>query len=253
MNARTNRLRIEAVLEVLPMQFRAGARVLDVGAGGGAYSKKLEERGWKLELFSLDLEKTCVEAYRLNHPGAKGTVGDAVLCPFAAFSFDLILAIDIIEHLPDDTAFLAGMKRLLKPNGVLVICTQNSASIENAIGTCLSLIRGKKWVGWDPTHLRFYTSQNLARMLRAQELEVFGVNGTYYFPFHLPARVLSKPFEMMGLDRLAQRLYDVLVLPFYALNYPFEKLSKIFPFQHFGWGVIVQARKPRGNFESSRD
>lgn len=241
----TNWLRIRAVLEHLPQVLADGGRVLDVACGGGAYLRAwARERTWNgLEAYGLDREPHCVWAFRQSVPGARAVLADAARPPFRSGAFDVALAMDIVEHLEDDGAFLDEMRRLLRPGGWLLVFTQNSLSLENLVGTLTSPLRGRKWVGWDPTHRRFYTSRGLSRLLAQAGFEVCALDGTYYLPFHLPARLAEVGLSRARRPGLGRAVGRAIRAALYALNYPFERYSPAFPWKHFGWGLLVVARR----------
>jgi 2-polyprenyl-3-methyl-5-hydroxy-6-metoxy-1,4-benzoquinol methylase len=99
-------------------------RALEVGPGAGVYLPTLAS------LFA-DVVATDIEAAYLKHaaplrarfPNLKLVADD--ICDSAAppHSFDLILCTEVIEHIRDSASALAGMRRLLKPGGVLVLST----------------------------------------------------------------------------------------------------------------------------------
>jgi SAM-dependent methyltransferase len=87
--------------------------ILDIGCGTGAMSKRLERWG---RVVSADFSPLALQFSRrrgLNH-----LVGaDAMKLPFASNSFDALIAMDMLEHLPDDNAALREFARVLKPGG----------------------------------------------------------------------------------------------------------------------------------------
>ncbi|MGH7514858.1 MAG: class I SAM-dependent methyltransferase [Gemmatimonadales bacterium] len=103
---------VDAMLAHLPSV--QGRQCLEVGCGTGLTSHFLRERGgtWT----SADFERDHVRS-------ARQLVGDRVLqiddrtVPFKAASFDLVAAINFLEHIEDDETFFAEMVRVLKPGG----------------------------------------------------------------------------------------------------------------------------------------
>lgn len=132
---------VEAILE------SAHGLVLDLGAGDGAFTKPLLERGQKV--ISADL--THARLVRLKAWSNKLVECDATYLPFKPGTFDTILFVEVLEHLPDGKAqadCIRGFIGALKPNGRIVLTTPNRPVYRVML---------KLW-GWfggqkpDPTH-----------------------------------------------------------------------------------------------------
>jgi SAM-dependent methyltransferase len=97
-------------------------KVLDLGCGTGALLDQL--RGCSAELWGLDVSQEGLKFCAIR--GHKKLVlADATRIPFRQNYFDVITAIGLIEHLDDDQLFLSEVKRLLKPNGTLILLTSS--------------------------------------------------------------------------------------------------------------------------------
>lgn len=97
----------------------AVAEILDVGTGTGANLRMLSNLGFTC-VTGLDQSP---EAIRYCAQKGLGKVEMADICalPFPDCSFDLILATDIIEHVDNDCLALCEIRRVLKPNGYLLL------------------------------------------------------------------------------------------------------------------------------------
>jgi len=221
---------------------------MDVASGGGAYTRPIARALGIAEsaFVPVDRQFACVAGYRLNHPQTMPALADVTRLPFRAASFDLALCLDIVEHLDDDARFLREVVDRLRPGGWLVVSTHNSASLEHLIGLTTSAIRGTTWRGWDPTHVRFYDGKSLRALADAAGVDVVAMNGTYYVPFHFPARLVSWPLERLGLPRLARAVYAIVAAPGRLLNAGFERLSLLRPLSGAGFGIIMLGRKRGG-------
>ena len=90
--------------------------ILDVGCGTGATSARLARWG---RVVSVDFSPLALSFSRRR--GLKQMVGaDAMQLPFADAQFDLIVAMDMLEHLPDDEKALSEFQRVLKPGGCII-------------------------------------------------------------------------------------------------------------------------------------
>lgn len=243
----TNRLRVRAVVETLRAVTGPVQRILDVASGGGAYTGPVARTLAVPEsaFVPIDRQFACVAGYRLNHPGVSPALADVTSLPFRRDSFDLALCLDIVEHLDNDAAFLGAVASIVRPGGWILLSTHNSSSLEHLIGLTTSALRGIPWRGWDPTHVRFYNTRSLRALAGAAGLEVVAMNGTYYVPFHFPARLASWPLEQLGLARVARALYRVVAAPGRLLNAAFEAMSHVPPVSGLGFGIVMLARRPR--------
>ncbi len=102
-------------------------RVLDVGCGGGYTCEFLARRG--AQLTGIDRSAPCIAAAR-SHANASGLsidyhVGRAEELPFAAGSFDVVVCVDVLEHVDQPDAVIAGIARVLAPGGTLCFDTIN--------------------------------------------------------------------------------------------------------------------------------
>lgn len=87
-------------------------KILDVGCGTGANLEMLEKFG---RAEGVDVSDEALEFCRAK--GLKAHKGLAEKLPFADESFDLVTALDVVEHLDDDVAGLREMRRVLRSGG----------------------------------------------------------------------------------------------------------------------------------------
>ena len=102
-----------------------GKDVCDIGCGAAIGLPMLGPRASRL--VGLDLSR---QALALARRGASGTrfeavAGDAESLPFAAATFDVVIAFEIVEHLERPESFLGEVARVLEPAGVFIASTPN--------------------------------------------------------------------------------------------------------------------------------
>lgn len=93
-------------------------RLLEIGCNGGRFLKTLSLRYPGLELFGCDIDAQAVKRAG-NFPELSVCAADGNNLPFAAGSFDYVLIVDYLEHVPDFRVALAEAFRVLKPGGKL--------------------------------------------------------------------------------------------------------------------------------------
>jgi SAM-dependent methyltransferase len=104
-----------------------GQRILDAGCGFGGTLARLNEGGECLDLTGLNIDPRQLEraaASLAPRPSNRlaWVVGDACAMPFAAASFDRLLAVECIFHFPSREAFFREAARVLRPGGRLTLC-----------------------------------------------------------------------------------------------------------------------------------
>lgn len=166
--------------------------ILSVGCGPAEGLKWLIPfAGEEGKVVGFDVEPA--HARRLP-PQVEFTVGTLEDVPFADASFDLVLALDVLEHLDDDRAGLKEAVRLVKPGGLLLITVPALPSL---------------WGGQDVVseHRRRYTKRTLTRLFDDVGLVDYQVNyfNTLLFP---PTALVRWSRRALGLKDRARSDFE---------------------------------------------
>lgn len=211
----------------------SGKRILDYGGGAGYMAIPLAKAGAHVTVVDAEengLQTALYYAKRENVAASVETFqSELVPDELKDGAFDVVLAKDIIEHIEDDQQFLDDLAACQASGGTLVLSTQNSRSLNYLIEGSYQKYRvgNSNWCGWDPTHLRFYTSTSLRSMLRNAGYRTERWASVYIVPYDI-----VNWMTMLKLD---------LELP--ALRYIDLTLGKVFPLNRTGWNIIVKASK----------
>lgn len=138
------------------------ARALDCGAGTGRFALELarEHDVWVLDDHEESL-RLLRERFAVDR--VLSLAGDRV--PLPDGSLDLVTALDVLEHTPDDAAVVRGFHRLLVPGGLAVVTVPASMAL---------------WSDWDVSlhHFRRYDRAGLRALFPSQSWEIEYVNYT---------------------------------------------------------------------------
>ncbi|MBI4442383.1 MAG: methyltransferase domain-containing protein [Acidobacteria bacterium] len=106
-------------------QFVSGKKVLDAACGTGYGSALLGETA--TAVFGVDISSDAVLYARQHYRGTNLHFGrcDCLALAFPSGWFDVVVAFEIIEHLENPEAFVAELRRVLAPSGVLLLSTPN--------------------------------------------------------------------------------------------------------------------------------
>jgi SAM-dependent methyltransferase len=111
---------------------RGRIAVLDAGAGHGALAKRLHEAGFRVSACDFRPEQFRYDQVECR----KADLTDRL--PYDDASFDYVIAVEVMEHLPDHDRFFHEVGRVLKRGGRLVVSTPNILSLKSRLRFLLS-------------------------------------------------------------------------------------------------------------------
>ncbi len=148
------------VLQLLEKCASSGRNVLEVGSGGGYLSTFLTSRGWSVVAADLSPEASSfihAQAKEESESPRPLAFDAGASWPFDGSQFDVVLMLDLLEHVPDDAKCLKEARRVLKPRGVVIFTVPVHPSLYSA---------------WDRMagHQRRYTMRTLREVVAAATL-----------------------------------------------------------------------------------
>jgi 2-polyprenyl-6-hydroxyphenyl methylase/3-demethylubiquinone-9 3-methyltransferase len=162
-----------------------GLRFLDVGCGGGILSEPLARLG--ASVVGADPSGTNIEAAKL-HAAQSGLAIDyrtttAEELSAAGEAFDVVLAMEVVEHVADVNLFVESCGAMVKPGGLMIAATLNRTLKSFA----LAIVGAEYILRWLPvgTHSwdKFVTPNELEIAMERAGLRVVAEQGVIYNPF----------------------------------------------------------------------
>jgi 2-polyprenyl-3-methyl-5-hydroxy-6-metoxy-1,4-benzoquinol methylase len=135
-------------------------KVLDMGCRDGILTRHFIEQN---EVTGLDIDKQALEACRENLKIETKWADCSLQIPIPTSSFDVVVAGEVIEHLPYPEITIAEISRILKPEGLFIGSVPNSYHLKNR----LRVLKGRL-IDYDQTHLRAYNVMLLRQYLEKE-------------------------------------------------------------------------------------
>ena len=186
-----------------------GTRVLDLGCGMGRHSHEALRRGATVTAADLDTEALAhveavatamLEAGEVTPGGSlEIAVANALDLQFAAGSFDVVIVSEVFEHIPEDQAAMAEVRRVLRPGGAGAI------TVPRYLPEAVCWMLSTEYHSNEGGHVRIYQGDVLQDRLRNAGLLVTGT--AHAHALHSPYWWVKCAVGVRRDDALPARLY----------------------------------------------
>lgn len=184
---RINPLRISYIRDKAEAHFKrsmSGLNLIDIGCGGGLISEPMAKLGANvtgldaseknIAIASIHAKKSAVDIrYLASSAEALAATGE---------QFDVVLALEIIEHVADLDVFYSALAALVKPGGLLILSTMNRTPKSYA----MAIVGAEYVLRWLPrgTHdwAKFVKPSEMARALEGRGLTISETQGMVFAP-----------------------------------------------------------------------
>lgn len=169
-------------------------KVLDIGCGAGMLTNALAKEGHAV--YGIDLSEKSLEVAK-KYDESRLVIyetANAYALPFPDEEFDVVCAMDVLEHVENPALLISEASRVLKKGGLFFFHTFNRNFL-----SYLLIIKGVEWfVPNVPKNMHVYPlfikPKEMQEMCQAQDLEIIDLKG--FVP-----NILSKPFWKMALTK----------------------------------------------------
>jgi 2-polyprenyl-3-methyl-5-hydroxy-6-metoxy-1,4-benzoquinol methylase len=181
--------------------------ILDLGSGTGAFVHEMKSTGWQVSGLEPDADarKVAYESFGVN---LSDTSSFYQLQPS---SFDAITMWHVLEHVHDLQAYIAQLKKLLKPDGKLIIAVPNYTAADASHYKSF-------WAAYDvPRHLYHFSPNSIVELMKKHDLKVHAYKPMWFDSFYIA--MLSSKYKngqlnivgafFQGLQSNIKALFDV--------------------------------------------
>jgi len=198
------------------------ARLLEVGSGAGAQAGVAAARGWRVH--GVDLSLGMLRQAAAEMPGPAWVAADGDALPFGDAEFDAVLLNGVIGYVADPLRTLAEVRRVLRPDGHLVISWASEfATLErlargvSAVGDAAYLF-GKRVVtgrratpvdwktGFYARYLRYWNERDFCRILERAEFSVLSLHAINFGQIRFMERRLWPAWGDVAISSALERI-----------------------------------------------
>src|SRR5262245_32096652 len=173
-----------AVLDEVHRLAVSPVRVMDAGCGSGAFSKALHQN-LGCAIYGCDLSESGIALARENAPECRfellSLYDDFVEC--FGTQFDMVVSIEVVEHLYDPMSFVTRVREALTPGGVFVLTTPYHGYMKNLMIATLDRCDAH----YNPLnkggHIKFWSKRTITKLLESAGFDVERVSGVGRFPW----------------------------------------------------------------------
>jgi SAM-dependent methyltransferase len=232
---------VKRALKKIKREFTNDASVLDAGSGFGQYTWRMSRINSKWQIKAIDINSEqiddCNRFFRKTGLSERVNfqTGDLTLLQDSD-CYDIILSVDVMEHIEEDLLVFKNFYRSLNKNGILVISTPSDQG-----GSDVHSDEEKSFID---EHVRDgYGIRDISEKLVAAGFRNIDVSYTYGIPGNISWRLSMKyPIKMLNISYLF-----FIILPFYyLLFFPVSIILNILDLMishKKGTGLLVTARK----------
>jgi SAM-dependent methyltransferase len=157
----------------------AAGRWLDIGCGSGTLLRAAGAEGW--DAVGTEIAPAGVDAMRAQ--GFDARLGLTQELDLPTGGFDIVSAIEVLEHVPDPDALIAEAARLVRPGGALYLTTPHGRGLS-------SRVLGAGWsVVAPPEHLQLFSSSGIRSALSRSGLRTVSLATTGINPYELATKL----------------------------------------------------------------
>lgn len=158
-------------------QIADGSRVLELGCATGYFSERLKRK--RCYVVGVEYEKEAAKiASKICDKVLLSNLEDLKKVNLRNETFDVVLAMDIIEHLRNYAEIVTAVGKWLRPEGRFFLSTPNIAHVSIRLGLLMGKFEYTYQGILDETHVHFFTRESLIRLLKEKRFSIISIQGS---------------------------------------------------------------------------
>jgi 2-polyprenyl-3-methyl-5-hydroxy-6-metoxy-1,4-benzoquinol methylase len=161
-------------LQLISRYFKTG-NVLDIGCGTGDFLKTMKDAKWEVQGVEPDADARRIASEKLG----TSVLNESEMQGLPNEHFHVITMWHVLEHVPDLNKRVEELKRLLKPNGLIIVAVPNRDSLD-------AKIYGNLWAAYDvPRHLYHFRPKDIELLFKNHGMRVTGIKPMVFDSFYV--------------------------------------------------------------------
>jgi 2-polyprenyl-3-methyl-5-hydroxy-6-metoxy-1,4-benzoquinol methylase len=162
---------ISPLLEMLSekqLSSQRNLRILDLGCGNGSLSHLIAQQGY--EVVGIEESESGINFARHSFPDCQFIQSSVYDLPYAELenSFDIVMAIEVIEHLFYPRELVRAAQKCLKPNGRLILSTPYHGYLKNLVLAGSGKLDKHFTALWDGCNIKFFSVNTISELLKTE-------------------------------------------------------------------------------------
>lgn len=192
--------------------------VLDVGCANGNFSKDLKNKNCIVHGIEIS-DKMAGNAKKVLDKVMVGNI-ETTKFPLEKRSYDVILLMDVLEHLFDPKSILKKVKPYLRKNGCVIVSIPNVANWEVRKDLLLGRFDSERTAILEEGHIRFFTFKKANEMFARSGYKIKRFDFVVNYPLLLLK--IKNRFPFLGIDTIIKNYF----YKFFAYQFIFELIKK---------------------------
>src|SRR3989344_4306219 len=147
--------------EVLKLLKSTNGPILDVGCHSGTFTEKILKKINSRKVYGIDVSPSAISLAKKRLPYGNFQVADAVSLPFKNNFFDLVVCLEVLEHVDDPVKVISEISRVLKKGGSAVILVPTDNNLFRIVWLLWTLY----YPVWRHAHVQSFRKSSLEKAI----------------------------------------------------------------------------------------